>query len=200
MPRFIAITLLVLLAALPTACSRDTESTVTSDTPAIETTAMDTSATTTGSTGGSVSSMSAPDKDFVMKAAQGSLAEVSMGQMAGQKASSAGVKSFAQRMVADHSAVTGELTKLMTEKGLAMPAQPEAGQRSAADHLSSLSGAEFDTAYMKHMVEDHENDVKAFDEASRTSTDSDVKAWAAGKLPVLQDHLKTAKDIQRSLK
>ncbi len=33
MPRFIAITLLVLLAAFSTACSRDTESTVTSDTP-----------------------------------------------------------------------------------------------------------------------------------------------------------------------
>ena len=135
-----------------------------------------------------------------MKAAQGGLAEVAMGQMAADKASSADVKAFGQRMVTDHGAANGELTQLALQKGLVMPSEPATEHKSASEHLASLSGSAFDKAYIAHMVEDHEKDVKAFDEASRTATDSEVKTWAAAKLPTLQDHLKSAKEIQRKMK
>ena len=46
------------------------------------------------------------DKKFVEKAAQGGMAEVELGQLATQKASSDDVKKFGQRMVDDHSEAT----------------------------------------------------------------------------------------------
>ena len=68
------------------------------------------------------------------------------------------------------------------------------------DHLATLTGAEFDRAYMKHMTDDHQTAVTSFDQMSREAVDADVKAWAAKMLPTLQEHLNSAKEIQRKLK
>ena len=117
-----------------------------------------------------------------------------------QKASSADVKAFGQRMVTDHSKANDELSQLATAKGLALPTELGGEHKDALDHLSSLSGAEFDKAYMKHMVEDHVKDVAEFEKASTTAMDSDVKGWAGKTLPTLQQHLQLAKDVSSKLK
>jgi putative membrane protein len=158
------------------------------------------SATTTGVTGGSVTAMSNEDKEFVSKAGMGGLFEVQAGNLALQKAQSADVKSFAQRMVTDHSKANEELQQLATTKGLALPAELDGQHKSAVDHLTSLSGAEFDKAYMQHMVEDHDKDVAEFDKASTSAQDTDVKTWAGKTLPVLQQHQQLAKDIASKMK
>lgn len=178
----------------------DTNTTATSATDTTSTT-MTASATTTGSTGGTVSNMSAEDKDFVMKAAMGGMAEVMMGQTASQKAASADVKAFANRMVTDHSKANDELKALATAKGLALPTELSGEHKDAADHLAGMSaGKDFDKTYMKHMVEDHEKDTKEFEKASQSAQDADLKAWAAKTLPTLQDHLKQAKETAGKVK
>jgi len=68
-----------------------------------------------------------------------------------------------------------------------------------ADQLSGLKGAEFDRAYMAHMVEDHEKDVKAFEQESQSGQDPEVKAWAAKQLPTLREHLSQAKSVRDRL-
>ena len=52
------------------------------------------------------------DKTFVKKAAAGGLAEVELGQLATQKASSEDVKKFGQRMVDDHSKANDQLKQV----------------------------------------------------------------------------------------
>jgi putative membrane protein len=137
--------------------------------------------------------MTNEDKEFVSKAGMGGLAEVQMGNLALQKASNAGVKAFAQRMVTDHSKANAELAQLASTKGLALATELGGEHKDAYDHLNSLSGADFDKAYMKHMVEDHEKDVAEFDKASTSATDADVKGWAGKTLPTLKEHLEQAK-------
>ena len=196
-------------ALLAAACHNRQEQstdTMTTPTPATETTdtsntvAADSSATTTGSTGGTVSNMSTEDKEFVNKAAIGGMAEVQMGNVALQKASNAAVKAFGQRMVTDHSKANDELKSLATTKGLALPTALDDEHQKALDHLNALSGAEFDKAYIDHMVEDHKKDVGEFQKAAQNAQDADLKAWAAKTLPTLQDHLKQAEGTQKGLK
>jgi putative membrane protein len=49
------------------------------------------------------SKLSAADRQFVKKAAEGGLAEVELGKLATERASSEEVKRFGQRMVDDHT-------------------------------------------------------------------------------------------------
>jgi putative membrane protein len=157
------------------------------------------SATTTGVAGGTRSEMTNEDKEFVTMAGMGGLAEVQMGNLALQKASSADVKAFAQRMVADHSKANAEIAQFATAKGLALATELGGDPRAALEHLTALSGAEFDKAYMAHMVEDHEKDVAEFDKASTSATDADLKAWAGRTLPTLKEHLEMAKQTARKV-
>jgi putative membrane protein len=68
-----------------------------------------------------------------------------------------------------------------------------------ADQLAGLKGVEFDRAYMTHMVDDHEKDVKAFEQESQSGQDPEVKAWAAKQLPTLREHLSQAKSVRDRL-
>jgi len=213
--------LLVLAGALVVmafACKKEDNNNAYTDTSTTTTSATDTSATTstvdtsgtetsgttsttsTGSSGGTVSSLDPADKDFVMKAAQGGMAEVMLGQMASTKGTSPDVKNFGNRMVSDHGKANDELKQLAQNKGMALPADVDKESKEMSDKLSKLTGKDFDKAYISGMVDDHEKDVKEFEKASKDAKDPDLKAWAAKTLPTLQDHLKMAKDTKAKVK
>jgi len=134
------------------------------------------------------------DQKFAQDAAAGGLAEVEMGQLAADKASNEKVKQFGQRMVTDHSKANTELKTLASKKGLTLPDSPKPKDKSMAQKMSKLSGAAFDKAYMQDMVKDHQKDVAEFQKEASSGSDPDLKAWAGTTLPVLQEHLKMAKE------
>lgn len=158
------------------------------------------SATTTGESGGSISSMSDMDKEFVVKAGMGGLMEVQAGNLALQRATNPDVKAFAQRMVTDHSKANNELAQLATTKGLALAGELAGAPKDALDHMMTLNGVEFDKAYMTHMVDDHKKAVADFETASTSATDSDLKTWAGKTLPTLQEHAQLAVDTAKKVK
>ena len=203
--------MLALLVVAAMAC-RNSEDKVnngaagTTDTSTTSTSGTDTSGTTTTSTaasgatsssGGSVSNLSAADKEFVMKAAIGGMAEVQMGQTASQKGQNADVKAFGARMVTDHSKANDELKQLATTKGLALPTDLDAKHKKTADAIAAKNGKDFDKAYMTDMVKDHEEDVAEFQKESQSAGDADIRNWAAKTLPTLQEHLRMAKDTAK---
>jgi len=145
------------------------------------------------------SALSAADKMFITKAAEGGLAEVELGRTATEKASNQKVKDFGQRMVTDHSKANEELKALAQKKGVTLPDSPDAKSKAMATKMSAMSGAAFDRAYMKDMVSDHEKDVAEFQKEANNGADPDVKNWAATTLPTLQEHLKMAKDAESTV-
>jgi putative membrane protein len=189
--RFLSAALLLMLAG---ACREraglpQTETTGTAQVAGQNTTA---TVNTTEASGGNLSDMTPDDKEFVSKAGMAGLAEMQMANLALQKTSNADVKAFAQRVITDHSKSNAELAEFATTKGLALPTELAAESKAGFDHLESLNGAEFDKAYMQHMVEDHQKAVALFQNASANATDPDLKAWAGRTLPTLQAHLQLA--------
>ncbi len=81
-----------------------------------------------------------------------------------------------------------------------LPASLDKHHQKMVDKLSKKSGADFDRAFMKQMVKDHKDVVKAFEKESKKGTDPDLKAFAAKTLPTLQDHLQSANQINDQLK
>jgi len=142
---------------------------------------------------------SSGDQQFVHEAAIGGMAEVELGKLATDKASSADVKQFGQRMVDDHGKANDELKSLASQKNWTLPTELDAKHKATRDRLSKLSGAEFDRAYMKEMVADHNKDVREFAEHAKTAKDADLKAWVQKTLPVLKEHQSMAKDVSQKV-
>jgi putative membrane protein len=142
------------------------------------------------------SSLSVADKKFVREAAQGGMAEVELGKLAVQNASSDDVKKFGQRMIDDHTKANDKLKEVASKEGITLPTSLDAKDQATKTRLSKLSRDQFDKAYMKDMVRDHKKDVAAFQNESSTGRDSDVKNFASETLPTLQDHLKEAETIE----
>ena len=131
---------------------------------------------------------------FAKEAAAGGLAEVAFGNLAKQKAASADVKAFGDRMVTDHSKANDELKQWAASNNVTLPSDLDAKAKATQERLSKLSGDAFDKAYMKDMVADHKKDVAAFKKESTSGKNADLKAWAGKTLPTLEDHLKMAQD------
>jgi putative membrane protein len=149
----------------------------------------------TSGSGMASSRLSVGDDKFVRDAAESSLAEIAMGQIGVQKATNADVKSFAQKMIDDHTQANSQLAPIASQKGVTLPTQPSTLHRAAADRISKLSGAEFDRAFMDQMVMDHQKVVTEFQHVSKGGKDADVKSFASTMLPNLQDHLRMAQTL-----
>ncbi len=150
-------------------------------------------ANTVSNTAAAITTPSA--EDFMRLAAQGGIAEVELGEVAASQALNGDVKKFAQMMVADHGKANAELKAVAAKKNFALPTDL-GSHASTLDRLKGMTGADFDKAYVDAMVDDHEEDVAAFQKQADNASDPDVKAFAAKTLPTLQKHLEQIRTIQ----
>jgi len=142
----------------------------------------------------SSSAFAQSDADFVKNVIQMNLAEIQMGQLAQANGASEEVKAFGRKMVEDHTTANQEAIKLATAAGVTPPTEPPADAKKMHDELAGLSGNEFDRAFGKHMVQDHQ---KASDMFADKADDGDdqVSQFAQKNLPVIQQHLDSAKTL-----
>jgi putative membrane protein len=136
------------------------------------------------------------DEVFVRDAAEGSMAEVKLGQLAEEKAQAPEVKNFAKRMVEDHSKALEEIKQLGSKDGINMPTDISHKDAETYNRLSKLSGPEFDRAYSQEMVKDHQKDIAEFKKGETSAQKPDVKEFAQKTLPTLQSHLELAQHMQ----
>lgn len=128
------------------------------------------------------------DHHFIMKAAEGNLAEVKLGELAQQNGTTQDVKDFGKRMVDDHSKALTEIKQLAQAKGVDVPSDLKGEEKTHYDKLAKLNGKEFDQAYIRHMIKDHTQDIAEFKKEAQDGKDPDVKAWASRTLPTLEEH------------
>ncbi|MBB1286023.1 DUF4142 domain-containing protein [Flavisolibacter sp. BT320] len=140
------------------------------------------------------------DTEFLVESASGGLMEVQLGEYASQNAVSADVKAFGQRMVTDHGKANEELKAMAAAKNIALPANPGTEHQNHITDLRQKTGADFDKAYMRMMVDDHKEDIEDFEEAAKNAKDPEIKAFAAKHVPILQQHLQQAQTIHDKIK
>jgi len=134
-------------------------------------------------------------QSFVTEAASGNLLEIRSGNLAAQQGESQAVEDYGAHMVTDHTAASAELLTLATAKGLSVPTDLSARHQQQYNVLTPLAGTAFDKAFMDLMVKSHQEQVDLFERASKGVNDSDLRSFAAGKLPTLKTHLQEAEDL-----
>lgn len=140
------------------------------------------------------------DTKFAVALADGGMMEIESSKLALTNATAANVKEFAQMMVTDHTGAAAELKDAAARKNISLPATLSDAKQKKYDELSTKKGADFDKAYIDLMVSEHEDAVNALKDESEKGNDPDLKAWAAGKLPVIQKHLDVIKSIKDAKK
>ncbi len=98
-------------------------------------------------------------------------------------------------MVADHKRANRELTDLANGRSMALAKGMDEKHQKMYDKLKTLSGEEFDHAYMEGMVKDHEEAVKLFEQQSKEGKDEAIKRWAGQLTPIFKKHLEMAREV-----
>jgi|GEM_PF-3317121 putative membrane protein len=128
------------------------------------------------------------DKVFVGKVSQGGMYEVEASQVAGQKAIAPDVKDIAVMEVHDHGLVNRKLKEIATEKGIPVSSALNATFQQRLEKLKSVSGPEFDAAYIADMEEIHDNDEKLFAKEAMEGSD-EFKTFAHQTDLVVKRHI-----------
>ncbi|HEY8536614.1 MAG TPA: DUF4142 domain-containing protein [Vicinamibacterales bacterium] len=155
-------------------------------------------------------------EQFVQQAASGNLAEIELGQLAATRAQNNEVRQFAQRMVQEHTKALDQLRSAVSEASITVPTELSSEHQQTRERLSELQGDEFDREYIDVMVDEHEKMADML-EARRNSAGmqpgaaseanaqlggglAPVNTWASQALPIVQEHLELARQIQRRLR
>ena len=144
--------------------------------------------------------LSGADEKFVKEAAAGGMMEVELGKMAADKAINDKVKAFGRQMQDDHGKANEELKTVAASKSTQIPTALEGKQKRAVDRLSKLSGPEFDRQYMRMMIDDHKEDLKAFQREADKGKDPEVKQFASKFVPMIKQHSEMAQATGEQLK
>lgn len=144
--------------------------------------------------------VSEDDSKFLVFAADGGMTEVEASKLAQSMGTSKQVKEFSDQMIKDHTMAGNELKSLAATKNVTLPATVGEDHQKAINELSNKKGADFDKAYVNMMVDNHQETVDKFKDASENAKDADIKAFATKTLPTLQGHLDHVKALKDGMK
>ncbi|WP_329083508.1 MULTISPECIES: DUF4142 domain-containing protein [unclassified Streptosporangium] len=157
--------------------------------------------TVTGGTAGAAVSptpqtVSQQDKDFLVQAHQANLAEIEGGKAAEAKTaepegreSAQTVRDLGERFVVDHTNLDQAVRQVADRLGVKLPDQPTAAQREQLDKLTTLSGADFDKAWISEELEGHRETLTAIDKEIKSGSSPEVKKLATDARPIVQEHV-----------
>jgi putative membrane protein len=140
--------------------------------------------------------LSSQDRAFVEQAAQGNVAEAQEGQLAMRQAASPAVREFGRWMFTDHTGMDKWLAVVAVREGLPVPTTPNQEQAQRLSRLRGLRGEQFDRAYIPGQVRDHERTIALFQQEAQSGQNPQLKFFAQQAVPVLQQHLAEARELQ----
>lgn len=141
-------------------------------------------------------SLANSDKQFLTDDAQGANYELALAKLAQQKATRAEVKSYADRLVSDHTTENAALEKLMAAKGVSPSTGLKAQDQSRLSQMSSQSGAMFDTAFVNEAVRINAKDKKSSAAEKSSTSDADIKGLLSQFASMDSGHEKAALALQ----
>ena len=136
--------------------------------------------------------------EFVLHVATADTFELLSAALAEKQSNSNTLKSYAHRLVQDHTHSSHELLPLAKQAGIevTLPAPLVQAHQSRIDQLSQLSGPQFDQVFINMQVEAHEDAIELFSKYVKYGDNQTIRNFAMTTLPVLQQHLADAQSLR----
>ena len=135
----------------------------------------------------------ARDRNFMVAAAQGGLAEVQMGQLALKKTNNPKVRDFAQMMVKEHSDINSKLAPMATQMGVSLPTGMSPADSAAFSRLSRQAGTNFDRTYMAAQKNAHTKALALFQDAGNQADNMALRNFFAENATTIANHVEMLK-------
>ena len=145
-------------------------------------------------------SSNATDQQFLLKASQNNNDEMDEGGLATAKSVSAGVKTFAQKMVTDFGVAQTDLKLIADSLKLDLPTGSDSADLVTIHHLDSLSTSLFDSAFVQDQINDHLQAAAFFKTEISSGKNKSLIAYANKYLPTIQLHLLIADSLIQVVK
>jgi putative membrane protein len=158
----------------------------------------DSTANTNSSTSASVTTNALFDRLFIFKAAEDSLLEITLGQLAQTNSTNQSVQQFGARLVTDHSNALAQIQVLATNLGVTLPTTLNTEDQQLVQGLTALTGADFDKAFLETSIASHKKDISLFEKAALRARNAGVRAFARNNLPILATHLAITLELYES--
>jgi putative membrane protein len=122
------------------------------------------------------------------------------GRMAQMRASSAAVRTYARQMEADHLQMLQDSENAARSLGIVPVMGPETqplvrDHEAAMQRLQTVSGKEFDRAYMAHEIDMHRKVLKTAESMAGEVRNPRLKTLIENSKPILEAHLKAAQSL-----
>jgi putative membrane protein len=140
--------------------------------------------------------LSTIDQQFVQDAGTAGATEIAASKLALSNSSDAHVKSFAQRMLADHTRLARNLDVAAKQRGITAAPSADA---SVTGSLETLHGDAFDKAYILQVaLAGHQKAITVFSTESMKGNDALLKNTAARALPIIKHHYAMAQQLAKA--
>jgi putative membrane protein len=136
-----------------------------------------------------------PAAVFLPKAAAGNRFEIVTGQLAQQRAQSDAVKALGAMFVTDHTAALQQVTQVAGTLGVSLPPGLDPMQQAIVDRLQTLTGAEFDAAWLRAQIHAHRMALRLHLRAAIRGENDAIRMLGQNALPVITKHLAELLDI-----
>ncbi|WIV54719.1 DUF4142 domain-containing protein [Amycolatopsis nalaikhensis] len=132
--------------------------------------------------------VSAQDRAYLNQAHQNNLFEIVAGNLV-DRGGCARVRELGPRFAAHHTALDAELIGVATRTDTTLYSVPDPGQLTRIADLSTRSGDDFDTAWLRDQLAAHLRGLAEGEVETRSGWSPEVKDLAARTAPVLRHHL-----------
>ncbi len=145
------------------------------------------------------SSLSQSDQNMMKQLSYANMAEIEAAQMALDKSQDQQVKTFAQKMIDDHTKASDQLRDIADAKNVKLPTELDAKHKKEVQNLSKLSGDKFDKKYLSQGgVSDHRQVQQLLSRIEKRAKDDQLKTLASTLMPTINEHWQMAKEMTSS--
>lgn len=132
-------------------------------------------------------------QDFATKAAESGMFEIQSSQLALTKSQDKDIRTFAQKMIDDHTKADQKLKSIAKNEHL--PTSLDRQHQQMITRLQGDNGSTFAEDFKQMQVAAHQQAIELFQNYAKDGSDQQLKQFAEQTLPTLQDHLKMAQQV-----
>ena len=131
------------------------------------------------------------------KAATSNLFEIQSSRLALQRSRNPAVRRFAERMIADHTALAAKMNATLARNGMRLPPPVlNSAHRYLLRQLATTPASAFDQVYLNQQLNAHVQAVNLLSGYVRCGANPVLRSAAANALPVVDQHLVMVRQME----